>query len=121
MVDYAVKRLGGKRDTSRITCTGKFISGGFENVGWSKKRGGEPLITPAAWRSCAAFSPWGRRLYKACGAPEPEESRECLTPNTPLEYIDRIKKILAGKREHNRVLLKRRDCNGLYIEYESTI
>ena len=105
MLDYAVKRLRKEGYQPYYLYRQKFISGGFENVGWSKKEA-ESLYNICIMEELCSILSMGAGGSTKLVAPRTGRIERVFNPKYPLEYIDRIKKILAGKRNITEFYLK---------------
>ncbi len=97
MLDYAVSRLRETGYAPYYLYRQKYMSGGFENVGWSKK-GTENIYNICIMEElCSIISMGGGASTKLCTGTGRIE--RVFAPKYPQEYIERSEKVCADKRK----------------------
>ena len=97
MLDYSVEKLRGGGFSPYYLYRQKFMSGGFENVGWSK-RGCESLYNILIMEElCSILALGGGASTKLVNA-ETGRIERIFNPKYPLEYIENIETVNAKKR-----------------------
>ena len=97
MLDYAMSRLRGADYAPYYLYRQKYMSGGFENVGWAKK-GTENIYNICIMEElCSIISMGGGASTKLCTGTGRIE--RVFAPKYPQEYIERIEKVCADKQK----------------------
>ncbi len=97
MLDYAVSRLRETGYSPYYLYRQKYMSGGFENVGWARS-GTENLYNICIMEElCSIISMGGGASTKLCTGTGRIE--RVFAPKYPQEYIQRIEKVCADKRK----------------------
>ncbi|NLW65514.1 MAG: coproporphyrinogen dehydrogenase HemZ [Clostridiales bacterium] len=103
MIDFANSSLVGAGYEPYYLYRQKYMSGGFENVGW--QRGGTANIYNICIMEelCSIISMGGGASTKLCLGDGRIE--RIFDPKYPLEYIERIDKIISDKQKMKEILL----------------
>lgn len=97
MLDYAAARLRACGYAPYYLYRQKYMSGGFENIGWSKK-GAENVYNICIMEElCSIISMGGGASTKLCTGTGRIE--RVFAPKYPLEYIQRSDKVVADKKK----------------------
>jgi oxygen-independent coproporphyrinogen-3 oxidase len=97
MLDFAVSSLRGGGYAPYYLYRQKYMSGGFENVGWSKP-GTENIYNICIMEElCSIISMGGGASSKLCTGTGRIE--RIFAPKYPLEYIQRSDKVVADKQK----------------------
>ena len=98
MLDYASLRLTGSGYAPYYLYRQKFISGGFENVGWAKP-GTENLYNICIMEElCTILAMGGGGSTKLVHRPTGHITR-IFDPKYPLEYTEKLDKVLSDKEK----------------------
>ena len=95
MLDYAAEQLGGAGFAPYYLYRQKFMSGGFENVGWTKP-GFENLYNICIMEELCSIIAMGGGASTKLVAPG-GKIRRSFDPKYPKEYIENIDRICAEK------------------------
>lgn len=97
MLDYAAKRLRGTGYAPYYLYRQKYMSGGFENVGWAKPKTENIYNICIMEELCSIISMGGGASTKLCTGTGRIE--RVFAPKYPQEYIQRSEKVCADKRK----------------------
>ena len=98
MLDLAERRLRGEGYAPYYLYRQKFMSGGFENVGWAKP-GTENLYNIAIMEELCSILAMGGGGSTKLIRPDEGRNTRLMAPKYPLEYIENIEKTCAGKAQ----------------------
>ena len=98
MLDLAGERLRGSGYAPYYLYRQKFMSGGFENVGWAKK-GTENLYNIAIMEELCSILAMGGGGSTKLIRPDEGRNLRLMAPKYPLEYIQNIEKTCADKAQ----------------------
>lgn len=97
MVDYSVKRLREEGYYPYYLYRQKFMSGGFENVGWCRE-GAESLYNILIMEELCTILALGGGASTKLVAPETGHIERIFNPKYPLEYIQNIDSVNEKKK-----------------------
>lgn len=105
MLDYAERRLTGAEYEPYYLYRQKFISGGFENVGWAKKgcHSSYNILIMEELRSVIALGGGGSTKLVV---PEKGKIERIFNAKYPYEYIERISQIAENKKKVTEFYLR---------------
>ena len=98
MLDLAGERLRSAGYAPYYLYRQKFMSGGFENVGWSKP-GCENLYNICIMEELCSILAMGGGGSTKLIRPDEGRNTRLMAPKYPLEYIENIEKTCAGKAQ----------------------
>ena len=98
MLDLAGDRLRGAGYAPYYLYRQKFMSGGFENVGWAKP-GSENLYNICIMEELCSILAMGGGGSTKLIRPDEGRNLRLMAPKYPLEYIDNIEKTCADKAQ----------------------
>ncbi len=105
MLDYAAKRLREEDYVPYYLYRQKFISGGFENVGWSK-RATESVYNICIMEELCSIISMGAGGSTKLAAPKKGRIERIFNPKYPKEYIEGMEKIIKGKEDIKEFYIK---------------
>ena len=98
MLDYSMSALTSAGYAPYYLYRQKFMSGGFENIGWAKS-GRESFYNIAIMEElCSIIAMGGGASTKLC-APETGRIERIFNPKYPLEYIEMANKVISSKEQ----------------------
>ena len=103
MLDYAAKRLRESGFAPYYLYRQKFMSGGFENVGWCKK-GFDSLYNICIMEELCTIVSLGGGGSTKLVAPKSGRIERIFNPKYPLEFINGIDKVIEKKQDICRFL-----------------
>ena len=98
MLDEAMARLRGAGYSPYYLYRQKFMSGGFENVGWTKP-GYENLYNICIMEELCSILAMGGGGSTKLIAPGEGRNIRLMAPKYPLEYVNSIEKTCADKEK----------------------
>ncbi len=98
MLDYAGRRLRESAYAPYYLYRQKFMSGGFENVGWTKEKYGNLYNICIMEELCSILAMGGGGSTKLI-APGDGRNIRLMAPKYPLEYIQNIERTCAEKEK----------------------
>ena len=98
MLDYATQRLTDAGYAPYYLYRQKFMSGGFENVGWTKPGHGNLYNICIMEELCSIIAMGGGGSTKLI-RPDGGRNIRIMAPKYPLEYVNQIEKTCADKAQ----------------------
>ena len=96
MLDYAMEKLVAGGYKPYYLYRQKFMSGGFENIGWSKE-GYDSFYNIAIMEELCTIIAMGGGASTKLVAPDTGRIERIFNAKYPYEYIDSIEKIISAK------------------------